>query len=61
MSLAIIHNEHQIQQMRKACKLAAQTLVMVGKHLKAGMTTNEINTLVHGTRCVIMPFLHRLI
>ncbi|MBM75705.1 MAG: type I methionyl aminopeptidase [Proteobacteria bacterium] len=47
MSLAIIHNDHQIQQMRKACKLASDTLVMVGKHLKVGMTTNEINTLVH--------------
>ena len=34
-------------RMREACQLAADTLVMVGKHLRAGMTTDDINTLVH--------------
>jgi methionyl aminopeptidase len=33
--------------MRAACQLAAETLVMVGERLRAGMTTEEINTLVH--------------
>jgi len=33
--------------MRAACELAAETLVMVGEHLKPGMTTDDINTLVH--------------
>jgi methionyl aminopeptidase len=34
-------------RMREACQLAADTLVMVGTHLRAGMTTDDINTLVH--------------
>ena len=36
-----------LSRMREACQLAADTLVMVGKHLKPGMTTDDINTLVH--------------
>ena len=34
-------------RMREACQLAADTLLMVGQHLKPGMTTDDINTLVH--------------
>lgn len=34
-------------RMREACQLAADTLVMVGQHLRAGMTTDDINVLVH--------------
>jgi len=34
-------------RMRAACQLAADTLVMVGEQLRAGMTTDDINTLVH--------------
>jgi methionyl aminopeptidase len=33
--------------MRAACQLAADTLVMVGEQLRPGMTTDDINTLVH--------------
>ena len=36
-----------ISEMRKSCQLAADTLVMVGKHVRAGITTDQINTLVH--------------
>jgi len=36
-----------LSRMREACQLAADTLVMVGKHLTPGMTTDDINTLVH--------------
>jgi methionyl aminopeptidase len=36
-----------LTRMREACQLAADTLVMVGRHLKPGMTTDDINTLVH--------------
>jgi methionyl aminopeptidase len=36
-----------LEKMRAACRLAADTLVMVGEHLRAGMTTDAINTLVH--------------
>ena len=36
-----------LERMRRSCALAAETLVMVGKNLRAGMTTEDINTLVH--------------
>jgi methionyl aminopeptidase len=36
-----------LERMRAACQLAADTLVMVGEHLRPGMTTDDINTLVH--------------
>jgi methionyl aminopeptidase len=39
------HNE--LKQMRASCKLAAETLTMVGPHIKPGITTEDINTLVH--------------
>jgi len=34
-------------RMREACQLAADTLIMVGKHIAPGITTEDINTLVH--------------
>jgi methionyl aminopeptidase len=37
----------EIDQMRASCELAARTLMMVGEHLRAGITTEDINTLVH--------------
>lgn len=37
----------ELQQMRASCTLAADTLVYVGKNLAAGMTTDDVNTLVH--------------
>ena len=42
-----ILSRHQIKPMRKACQLAAETLCAVGKILKPGMTTNDINEFVH--------------
>jgi methionyl aminopeptidase len=36
-----------LPQMREACALAADTLVMISHHIKAGITTNDINQLVH--------------
>ena len=47
MATSITHSHRQLKQMRPACQLAAETLVMVGRHLRPGMTTEEINTLVH--------------
>ncbi|MFT3922470.1 MAG: type I methionyl aminopeptidase [Myxococcales bacterium] len=40
-------SSRDLERMRAACKLAADTLVMVGEHLKAGITTDDINKLVH--------------
>ena len=37
----------EIRLFEETCKLAARTLEYIEKHLKAGMTTNEINALVH--------------
>lgn len=37
----------EIKQMRKVGELAGDTLVMIGKHLRPGMTTREIDTLIH--------------
>jgi methionyl aminopeptidase len=42
-----IMSSKDLERMRAACQLAADTLVMVGEHLRAGMTTDDINTLVH--------------
>jgi methionyl aminopeptidase len=42
-----IMSPRDLEKMRAACQLAADTLVMVGEHLRAGMTTDDINTLVH--------------
>ncbi len=36
-----------VEQMRASCKLAAATLVHVDENLRVGMTTEDINTLVH--------------
>jgi methionyl aminopeptidase len=45
--MAITHSPKDIKKMREACHLAAETLCMVSEHLRPGITTNEINTLVH--------------
>jgi methionyl aminopeptidase len=42
-----IMSPKDLEKMRAACQLAADTLVMVGEHLRPGMTTDDINTLVH--------------
>ncbi len=40
-------NPNKLAEMRAVCRLAADTLVMVGKNLRASMKTEEINDLVH--------------
>lgn len=40
-------NPRMLERMRESCRLAAECLVVVGEHLRPGMTTEEINTLVH--------------
>ena len=47
MSAIEIMTPSMLARMREACQLAGDTLVMVGKHLAPGMTTDDINTLVH--------------
>jgi methionyl aminopeptidase len=48
VSVAIeIKSAKEIEAMRVACRMAAETLVAVGEQLRVGMTTEEINTFVH--------------
>ena len=42
-----IKSPKEVEAMRAACQMAADTLLLVGEKLRAGMTTEEINTLVH--------------
>ena len=36
-----------LERMRVACRMAADCLSMVGEHIRPGLTTDDINTLVH--------------
>ena len=47
MGNIIIKSEADLVEMRKACKLAAQTLVEAAKMIAPGVTTDEINRFVH--------------
>uniref|UniRef100_A0A671T4N6 Methionine aminopeptidase n=1 Tax=Sinocyclocheilus anshuiensis TaxID=1608454 RepID=A0A671T4N6_9TELE len=42
-----IKDEEQIQGLRRACQLARHVLLLAGKSLKVGMTTDEIDFIVH--------------
>src|SRR5262249_17877244 len=42
-----IKSSKEIEGMRVACQLAAETLLYVGELIRPGMTTEEINTIVH--------------
>jgi len=42
-----IMNPKMLGKMRESCRLAGECLVMVGEHIRPGLTTDEINTLVH--------------
>ncbi len=47
MSGIIIKNKEQLESMRLACRLAAQTLEEASKILKPGIRTDDINDFVH--------------
>ena len=42
-----IMDPRMLERMRASCSLAAQCLVMVGPHIKVGITTDDIDKLVH--------------
>jgi methionyl aminopeptidase len=42
-----IKTPKEIEAMRTACRVAAETLVVVGEKLRPGMTTREIDEIVH--------------
>jgi methionyl aminopeptidase len=47
MSSVEIKSPKEIDTLRRACQLAAQTLLEVGHILRSGMTTDDINRFVH--------------
>ena len=42
-----IKSSREIDKMRVSCQMAAETLLLVGEKIRAGITTDEINTFVH--------------
>lgn len=42
-----IKSAKEIEAMRVVCRMAAETLLVVGEKIRAGMTTEEINSIVH--------------
>jgi methionyl aminopeptidase len=47
MSSVEIKSPKEIEALRRACKIAAQTLVQVGELIRPGVTTDDINRFVH--------------
>ena len=47
MGLEVKIKPRDLPEMRKACRLAADTLEMISEHIRPGITTDEINTIVH--------------
>ena len=43
----IIHAPSDFEGMRRAGRLAAETLDMIGPHVRAGVTTDELDVLIH--------------
>lgn len=43
----VIKTPEQIAKMREAGKLAAEVLEMIGEHVKAGVTTEELDRICH--------------
>ena len=42
-----IKSSEEIEKMRVAGKLASDVLVMIGEHVKAGITTDELDKICH--------------
>lgn len=47
MGTVELMNPSKLERMRASCSMAAECLVMVGQSLRAGMTTDDVNSLVH--------------
>ena len=47
MASVEIKTVKEIESLRRACRIAAETLLLVGDTIRPGMTTEEINRLVH--------------
>ena len=58
---SIIKNEYQLEKMRESAKINIAVLDYVGEHIKAGMTTEEIDQMVYEKTRQWEEFQHRLI
>lgn len=47
MTKTPVHTPEDFEGMRKAGKLASQTLTFIGAHVREGITTEDLNTLCH--------------
>ncbi len=52
-----VKNEKEIEYMRESCRIVKETLEFVGKNIRAGMTTKEVDELVYRyiTSCGAYP------
>ena len=52
-----VKNENEIELMRESCKIVKETLDFVGKNIRAGMTTKQVDELVYRyiTSCGAYP------
>lgn len=52
-----VKNSREIELMRESCRIAKETLEFVGKRIRAGMTTKEVDELVYKyiTSCGAYP------
>ncbi len=55
--MVTIKNEKEIELMRESCRIVKETLEFVGKNIRAGMTTKEVDELVYRyiTSCGAYP------
>lgn len=55
--MIIVKNEKEIEYMRESCRIVRETLDFVGKNIRAGMTTKEVDELVYRyiTSCGAYP------
>ncbi len=42
-----LKNQKEVEAIRVSCQMAAETLLLVGEQLRAGMTTDDIDKIVH--------------
>lgn len=42
-----LKNKSELERMKKACQISAQALVVAGENIRAGMTTLELDRILH--------------
>lgn len=47
VSMIQLKNKSELERMKKACQISAQALVVAGENIRAGMTTLELDRILH--------------